>query len=95
MSICKKNSNALRLNDKHKYFYQVHQQMFVTGRKWTDFVVKGSGCDSLFCERVHFSIDRWKSILPKLESFFNDWIVPELVYPRVKYGIPKLNARSV
>lgn len=94
-SICKKNSNALRLNDKHKYFYQVHQQMFVTGRKWTDFVVKGSGCDSLFCERVHFSIDRWKSILPKLESFFNDWIVPELVYPRVKYGIPKLNARSV
>lgn len=69
--------------------------MFVIGRKWIDFVVKGLGCDLLFCERVYFLIDRWKFILFKLEFFFNDWIVLEFVYFRVKYGIFKLNVRLV
>ena len=62
-------------------------------RKWTDFVVMGTGCTTTFCERIHFSQEHWDTTFPKLESFFNCWIVPELAYPCVKYGLPKLNAR--
>ena len=72
--ICKQNNEIIQLNERHKYFYQVQQQMFVTERKWTDFVVKGSGCSSLFCERVPFSRDHWNTISPKLESFFNNCV---------------------
>lgn len=93
--ICKCNSGITTFNEKHKYYYQVQQQMYVTERKWTDFVVKGSNCSSLFCQRVHFSLDLWNTILPKLECFFENWIAPELVYPSIKHGNTKLDARSI
>ena len=64
--------------------------MFVVEREWTDFVVMGTGCTTTFCKRIHFSQEHWDTTFPKLESFFNYWIVPELAYPCVKYGLPKL-----
>lgn len=48
----------------------------------------------LFCERVYFSKDFWDTTFPKLESFFNCWIMRELAYLCVKYALPKLNASS-
>ena len=39
--ICINRENPV-VNTKHKYFYQVQQQMYVTNRHWSDFVVKGS-----------------------------------------------------
>ena len=90
--ICKKYDDGVELNVRHKYYFQMQQIMFVVERKWIDFVVMGTGCSTPFCKRVSFSKDFWDTIFPKLESFFNRWIVPELAYPRVKYGIPKTNA---
>lgn len=30
----------------------------------------------------------WSSVLPKLEAFYNEHILVELAYPRVRYGLP-------
>lgn len=91
--ICKKCEDGVTLNVRHKYYFQTQQAMFVVERKWTDFVVMGTGCTTTFCERIHFSQEHRDTTFPKLESFFNCWIVPELAYPCVKYGLSKLNAR--
>ena len=66
----------------------------VVERKWADFVIMGSSCSTPFCVRVSFSKDFWDTTFPKLESFFNCWIMPELAYLCVKYALPKLNASS-
>ena len=57
--------------------------MFVTGKTWTDFVVKGSLDNSLtlYIERVGFNSVFWAEVLPKLKSFFNKYMLPEIVYP--------------
>lgn len=48
--ICKKYEDGVKLNVKHKYYFQIQQVMFVVERKWTDFVVMGTGCATPFCE---------------------------------------------
>jgi hypothetical protein len=35
----KNDKGEIKLNRSHDYFYQVQDQMFVTGLKWADFVV--------------------------------------------------------
>jgi hypothetical protein len=69
--------------------------MFVTERKWTDFVVQGTQSRDIFFQRVQFSIVFWKETFSKLNSFFDRWIAPELSYPRIKHGLPKLGLRSI
>lgn len=94
--ICSRKNENIELNINHPYFYQVQQQMYVTKRKWTDFVVSGSRSkDSLFCQRVFFSDEFWNAIFPKLLSFFQTWVAPEIAYPRIKYGLSKLDVRSL
>ena len=69
--------------------------MFVTGRKWTDFVVKGSMSESIHIERVIFDSNFWYfEVLPKLESFFTNHILPEIAYPSIKIGKPRFNLQS-
>ena len=38
-SICNK---AGEVNQSHMYYYQMQQQLFVVGRTWCDFVVRGT-----------------------------------------------------
>ena len=84
--ICVSINDCVKVNTKHKYYYQVQHQMFVTGKTWTDFVVKGSLDNSLYIERVEFNSVFWAEVLPKLKSFFNKYMLPEIVYPSIKYG---------
>lgn len=92
--ICKDcGDNHLKMNTGHKYFYQIQQQMFVTQRKWTDFVVKGSTGNELYIERVNFNSEFWESVLPKLCNFFQQQVLPEMSYPRVKYGLARCQLR--
>ena len=42
----------------------------------------------LFISVVKFNPEFWSSVLPKLEAFYNEHILVELGYPRVKYGFP-------
>ena len=41
---------------------EVQHQMFVLGKTWTDFVVKGSLDNSLFIERVEFNSVFWAEL---------------------------------
>jgi hypothetical protein len=93
--ICSSKNDLIELNINHQYFYQVQQQMYVTQRKWTDFVVKGSESNDIFCQRINFSQEFWNAIFPKLYLFFQRWMAPEIAYPRIKYGLPKLDFRSL
>ena len=84
--ICKLvGGQKMTINRNHQYFYQVHQQMFCTKKCWTDFVVKGGS--EIYTERLYFDESFWNNVLPKLERFFNNVMLPELAYPRVKHGL--------
>ena len=37
---------------------------------------------------------RIRSVLPKLQAFYNDHILVELAYPRVKFGLLRLDLRG-
>lgn len=94
----------LVINIKHKYHYQVQQQMFVAEKQWVELVFKGVqelsdksivGIDGVFISMVKFSSEFWSSVLPKLESFYNDHILVELAYPCVRYGLPRFDTRGL
>ena len=90
--ICIATNSNLEFNKNHQYFYQVQQQMFVTGKKWEDFVVKGSFCNCpLFIQRVFYNEEFWKPVLLKLEEVFKNCMIPEIAYPRIKYVNARLN----
>lgn len=93
----------LVINQKHKYHYQVQQQMFVAQKSWVDLVVKGVkdlpdrsivDTDGVFISTVNFNREFWTSVLPKLEAFYNEHILVELAYPRVKFGLSRLDLRG-
>ena len=83
--ICNKNGI---INKSHQYYYQIQQQEFVTDRTWRDFVVRGSN-NELFQQRVPFNTVWWKEKLEHLENFFDQYILPELAYPRLKFGLDR------
>ena len=83
--ICIKRSNGIALNRNHKYFYQLHQQMFATTYPWGIFVACGRD-GGIYVEKVLFDQEFWSPVLVKLDSFFDSVILPELAFPKVKYG---------
>ena len=83
--ICNKNGI---INKSHQYYYQIQQQAFVAERTWCDFVVRGSN-NELFQQRVPFNMAWWKEKLVHLENFFDQYILPELAYPRLKFGLDR------
>lgn len=86
--ICLKTSNGLVLNSNHKYYYQLHQQMFATNYNWGIFVACGRD-DSIFVEKVFFNQEFWSPVLAKLDLFYDSIVLPELAFPKVKYGLPR------
>ena len=94
----------LVINQKHKYYYQIQQQMFVTEIHHLEFVVKGvtelsdrtvKEVSGVFISPIEFDSEFWSSVLPKLEAFYNEHILVELAYPRIKYGLSRFSMRGV
>ena len=83
--ICNKDGN---INKSHQYYYQIQQQAFVADRTWCDFVVRGSSKE-LFLQRVPYNMPWWKEKLIQLEKFYDQYILPELAYPRLKFGLDR------
>ena len=76
---CTLKDGELKLNRKHNYYYQVQGVMGITGRTWCDFVVwtpKG-----ISIERIDHDPTFWKNMIPKLQSFFDNALLPELAAP--------------
>ena len=62
--------------------------MFCTTYKWVYFL----GCatnEEFFMQEVEFEDNCWKPILQKLTSFYEVVMLPEIVFPKVKYGLPR------
>ena len=72
----------LTLRKGHAYYDQVQLQMFVTGRKYADYMV-WTLKDSHVC-RVHPD-EEWRGrVLPMLKAFWEMHVVPQLVSPPAK-----------
>ena len=80
-------TGQLKLKQSSPYFSQVQGQMAIGGRPWCDFVVftlKG-----ISVQRIPFDKDFWNNrLLPKLLSFYDNCIAPELVSPVHSLGLP-------
>ena len=77
---CKIENEKAKLKLNHNYHYQVQGVLGITKRKWCDFVVwtpKGT-----LIERIYFNPAFWENMLPKLESFYDNAILPELAAPQ-------------
>ena len=69
------------LKKSHQYYYQVQQQLFITGRAFCDFVVcktNGSNADHII-ERIQPDTNHWNSVLPKLTQFSRFCVLPEIL----------------
>jgi hypothetical protein len=77
------SKGRMKLKRNSNYFYQVQGQLALTRRKMCDFVVwttKGIAVVPIqFCE------DFWTDeMLPKLEAFFKNAILPEIVTRKIQ-----------
>jgi hypothetical protein len=89
--ICVRNGSTIHMNKSNKYYYQIQQGMYLTETNWTDFVVAGSQTSEIYVERVSHDTVWWENIMKKLKLFFENHILPELAYPMIKYGLPRID----
>ncbi|XP_067031269.1 uncharacterized protein [Acropora muricata] len=89
LGIYKRFEQQLVLNNNHKYYYQIQQQLFCAKRSICYFIV--SSARGTHRDTVQFDSAFWENILPRLESFYFDHVFPELVYPRILTGESRWN----
>ena len=76
-----------KLKENHAYFARVQGQMGLGERLWCDFVVYTEKGISI--QRIPFDETYWKNkLLPKLTSFYDHCVVPEIVSPVHHIGLP-------
>lgn len=76
-------TKQLRLKRNCDYFFQVMGQMAITGRGFCDFFVYTE--KDTFIERIAFDDTIWsKEMLPRLEWFYHECLLPELVDSRIQ-----------
>ena len=80
----KENETSYSLKRKHDYFYQVQCQMYCVDKEWCDFVVRTE--KSIHIERIYRDKDWWNQQLPKLKTFYDNALLPELACPRSGRG---------
>lgn len=83
---CTLENEKVILKRNHSYHYQVQGGLGITGKQWCDFSVwtpKG-----VCTERIQFDQAFWKSMVNKLESFFDTAVLPELAAPQQPNGRP-------
>ena len=75
---------GIRLNRNHQYYHQVQLQLYVSEAPWCDFCVWTS--KDFAIERI-YSDEAWQlEQIPKLDSYFRECILPEIVCPKAKPG---------
>lgn len=70
----------ISLRTSHNYYYQVQATMLCTERNWCDFVVCTK--KDIHIERIPYNQELMNSVLPKLEQFYFEAILPELACPK-------------
>lgn len=62
--------------------------MFYTTYKWGYFMAYDTN-EEFFMQKVIFEEPFWKPILQKLTGFYEEVMLPEIIFPKVKYGLPR------
>ena len=78
-------SQTVSLKHSHHYYYQVQGSMAITGAQWCDFIVWTSKDCTI--ERIPFNIKFWGFTYPYLKTIYHNYILPELVNPRINLGL--------
>ena len=87
--ICRESCGELEINKSHKFYYQIQLQMFCAEVNWTDLVLSDlHGMIILHVKKCELFISE---VIPKLESFYDMHVAPELAYPRVADGNVRLS----
>ena len=72
-------NGVLQLRRSHQYYAQVQVQMWCTGHRWCDFVVRTvSKSNNIYVERILFDEEYIANIQPKLYHFFVNGVIAEL-----------------
>ena len=80
-------NGQLKLKQNHHYFAQVQGQMAIGARPWCDFVVYTR--QGIHVERIIYDKEFWNgTLLPKLTSFYDKCLAPEIVSPVHSLGLP-------
>jgi len=84
---CTVNSNGdIVLKENHSYYSQIQGQMAIGDRPWCDFVIYTPR--QTYIQRIHFDERYWEGVLPKLSSFYDNCLAPEIVSPCHTVGQP-------
>ena len=87
---CSIVDGKLSLRRNHPYYTQVQGKMAVGERPWCDFVIYTKRGISI--ERISFDRNFWDTLLlPKLISFYDNCVAPEIVHPIHVLGLPLRN----
>ena len=62
-----KDSDTLKVKNKHDYYYHVQCTMYCTQKKWCDLVVRAT---DVHIERIYYNNDFWIKALSKLKEFY-------------------------
>lgn len=77
----KDEKGIIAVKRSHNYFYQIQGQLAVLKLPWCDFIV-WTNID-FHVERVLADTTFWNNkCLPKLNSFYYNVMLPEIVYPK-------------
>ncbi len=86
-STVNKDTNVIELKESHSYYCQVQGQMEIGKRQWCDFVTYTQKGVSV--QRITFNERFWiDKLLPKLERFYDNCLLPELVSPVHALSLP-------
>ena len=79
---CTKDENdTVKLKPCHNYYYQIQGQLAILNLEWCDFIIWTN--KDLHVERVKADHEFWQlQCLPKLQSYYYNVMLPEIVYPR-------------
>ena len=90
---CSLLGNELKLKENHVYYSQVQGQMAVGGRQWYDFCTYTK--KGIYIERITFDKSMWENdLLPKVTSFYDNCVAPEILYPKHPLGLKLRDLRN-
>ena len=72
----------LKLARNHQYYHQVQLQLYTSGASWCDFCVYTT--KDIAIERIYPDNHWQQAEVPKLDSYFHEQMLPEIVSPQVK-----------
>lgn len=84
-----KDQKIVGLKRKDNVYYEIQGMLKICNKTSCLFAIWGSSQRKMYVERIDRDNDFFETKMkPKLLSFYYDWLLPELIDPRLKYGMP-------